>query len=316
IVGGRPDQIRVEPVPERLALSGVTLAQLVGKVKEANRSFLAGRVRERGQSLAVAAGQTLQGVPDIGLLLLTTRDGRPVYVRDVANVIVGAKPLEHRAWHLTRGDDGSLHRVPAVTLALAKRAGATAVVISERILARVADLKGHLVPDDVDVIVTRNYGETANEKANELLFHLGLATLSIVLLIGLVIGWREGTVVLVVIPVTILLTLFASWLLGYTINRVSLFALIFSIGILVDDAIVVIENIARHWAMRDGRSRMAAAVGAVAEVGNPTIFATLTVVVALLPMLFVSGLMGPYMSPIPANASAAMVLSFFVAVIV
>src|SRR5690606_16374583 len=155
IVGGRPDQIRVEPVPERLALSGVTLAQLVGKVKEANRSFLAGRVRERGQSLAVAAGQTLQGVPDIGLLLLTTRDGRPVYVRDVANVIVGSKPLEHRAWHLTRGDDGSLHRVPAVTLALAKRAGANAVVISERILARVADLKGHLVPDDVDVIVTR-----------------------------------------------------------------------------------------------------------------------------------------------------------------
>jgi multidrug efflux pump subunit AcrB len=316
IVGGRPDQIRVEPVPERLALSGVTLAQLVGKVKEANRSFLAGRVRERGQSLAVAAGQTLQGVPDIGLLLLTTRDGRPVYVRDVANVIVGSKPLEHRAWHLTRGDDGSLHRVPAVTLALAKRAGANAVVISERILARVADLKGHLVPDDVDVIVTRNYGETANEKANELLFHLGLATLSIVLLIGLAIGWREGAVVLVVIPVTILLTLFASWLLGYTINRVSLFALIFSIGILVDDAIVVIENIARHWAMQDGRSRIAAAVDAVAEVGNPTIFATLTVVVALLPMLFVSGLMGPYMSPIPANASAAMVLSFFVAVIV
>lgn len=316
IVGGRPDQIRVEPVPERLALYGVTLAQLVGKAKDANRSFLAGHVRERGESLAVAAGQTLQGVPDIGLLLLTTRDGRPVYVRDVANVVVGTKPLERRAWHLAKNEDGSLNRTPAVTLAIAKRAGANAVVISERILARVADLKGHLVPDDVEVIVTRNYGETANEKANELLFHLGLATLSIVLLVGLAIGWREGAVVLVVIPVTILLTLFASWLLGYTINRVSLFALIFSIGILVDDAIVVIENIARHWSMRDGRNRVAAAVEAVAEVGNPTIFATLTVVAALLPMLFVSGLMGPYMSPIPANASAAMVLSFFVAVIV
>ena len=316
IVGGRPDQIRVEPVPERLALYGVTLAQLVGKVKEANRSFLAGRVRERGQSLAVAAGQTLQGVPDIGLLLLTTRDGRPVYVRDVANVVVGAKPLERRAWHFTKSDAGGLHRAPAVTLALAKRAGANAVVISDSILARVADLKGHLVPDDVEVVVTRNYGETANDKANELLFHLALATLSIVLLVGVTVGWREGAVVLVVIPVTILLTLFASWLLGYTINRVSLFALIFSIGILVDDAIVVIENIARHWAMHDGRSRIAAAVDAVAEVGNPTIFATLTVVAALLPMLFVSGLMGPYMSPIPANASAAMVLSFFVAVIV
>ncbi len=165
-------------------------------------------------------------------------------------------------------------------------------------------------------MVTRNYGATANDKADELLFHLGLATISIVLLIVLAIGRREGLVVLIVIPTTILLTLFASWSMGYTINRVSLFALIFSIGILVDDAIVVIENIARHWAMHDGRSRSNAAIEAVAEVGNPTIIATLTVVVALLPMLFVSGLMGPYMSPIPANASAAMIFSFFVAVMV
>ena len=316
IVGGRPDQIRVEPVPERLALYGVTLSELVAKVRDANRSFLAGQVREQGQSLAVAAGQTLLGIPDIGLLLLTTRDGRPVYVGDVANVVVGAKPLEHRAWHMTPVDDGSLRRVPAVTLALAKRSGANAVLLSERILARVEVLKSHLLPTDIDVVVTRNYGETANEKANELLFHLGLATISIVLLVGFAIGWRAGIVVLVVIPMTILLTLFASWLLGYTINRVSLFALIFSIGILVDDAIVVIENIARHWSMSDDRGRIAAAIDAVAEVGNPTIFATLTVVAALLPMLFVSGLMGPYMSPIPANASAAMVLSFFVAVVV
>ena len=172
------------------------------------------------------------------------------------------------------------------------------------------------MPKDVEVIVTRDYGETANEKANELLFHLGLATLSIVLLMGIVIGWREGLVVLIVIPTTILLTLFASYFMGYTINRVSLFALIFSIGILVDDAIVVIENISRHWAMADGRSRTQAAIEAVAEVGNPTIVATLTVVAALLPMLFVSGLMGPYMAPIPTNASSAMMLSFFVAVVV
>ena len=316
VIGGRPDQIRVEPIPERLALYGITLMQLVSKVKEANRSFLAGRVRERNASMAVTAGQTLQGIPDVGLLLLTARDGRPVYVRDVANVVVGAKPLERQAWHYTTTADGHLQRAPAVTIALAKRAGANAVVVSEHIVERLRELQGELVPDDVEVTITRNYGETANEKANELLFHLGLATLSIVLLVGLAIGWREGAVVLIVIPTTILLTLFASWLLGYTINRVSLFALIFSIGILVDDAIVVIENIARHWAMHDGRNRVAAAVDAVAEVGNPTIFATLTVVAALLPMLFVSGLMGPYMSPIPANASAAMVLSFFVAVIV
>jgi multidrug efflux pump subunit AcrB len=316
IVGGRPDQIRVEPDPEKLSLFGVTLQQLVGKVQQANRSFLAGHVRDQGRSVAVSAGQTLSGVPDIGLLVIGTRDGRPVYVRDVANIVVGAKPLERRAWQFHKAADGSLDRVPAVTVALAKRAGANAVVISERVRKRLDELKGTLVPADVDVIVTRDYGATANEKADELLYHLGLATVSIVVLVGLAIGWREAMVVAVVIPVTILLTLFASWMMGYTINRVSLFALIFSIGILVDDAIVVIENIARHWAMRDGRSRTQAAIEAVAEVGNPTIVATLTVVAALLPMLFVSGLMGPYMSPIPANASSAMILSFFVAVIV
>ncbi|MDX2159622.1 MAG: efflux RND transporter permease subunit [Hyphomicrobiaceae bacterium] len=316
IVGGRPDQIRVEPDPEKLSLYGVTLSQLTAKVRDANRSFQAGRIREQGSSLPVAAGQTLQGIPDIGLLVLTTRDGRPVYVRDVATVVVGGKPLDQRAWHYARGEGGRLERAPAVTIALAKRAGANAVVIAERIRHRLDALKGSLVPADVDVLVTRDYGETANEKANELLFHLALATLSIVGLVAFSIGWREGMVVAIVIPVTILLTLFASWLMGYTINRVSLFALIFAIGILVDDAIVVIENIARHWAMNDGRSRMQAAIEAVAEVGNPTIVATLTVVAALLPMLFVSGLMGPYMAPIPANASAAMVLSFFVAVMV
>ena len=316
IVGGRPDQIRIEPDPEKLSLYGITLAQLVDKVREANRAFLAGHVRENNRALSVAAGQTLQGIPDIGLLLLSARDGRPVYVRDVANVVVGAKPLEHQVWQYTRAKDGTLDRAPAVTIALAKRAGANAVVISDRILHRVAELKGNLVPDDIDIAATRNYGETANDKANELLLHLGLATLSIVLLVVVAIGWREGGVVAIVIPVTILLTLFASWLMGYTINRVSLFALIFSIGILVDDAIVVIENISRHWAMRDGRSRIEAAIQAVAEVGNPTIVATLAVVAALLPMLFVSGLMGPYMSPIPAIASAAMVLSFFVAMII
>ena len=161
------------------------------------------------------------------------------------------------------------------------------------VLATVDRLRGTMIPADLQIKVTRNYGETAAEKANELFFHLGLATLSIVVLIAVAVGWRESLVVLVVIPTTILLTLFASYVLGYTINRVSLFALIFSIGILVDDAIVVIENIARHWAMRDGRPRIRAAIEAVAEVGNPTIVATLTVVAALLPMLFVSGLMGP-----------------------
>ena len=266
--------------------------------------------------MPVLAGQTLQGVPDIGLLLLTTRDGRPVYVKDVADIIVGAAEPEHRAWMMTRAANGELRRSPAVTLAIAKRKGANAVAVADDVLKRLEVVRGRIIPAGVDIAVTRNYGETATEKANELLFHLALATVSIVVLITIAIGWREGLVVLIVIPTTILLTLFASWMMGYTINRVSLFALIFSIGILVDDAIVIVENIARHWSMRNGRKPAEAAVEAVAEVGNPTIVATLTIVAALLPMMFVSGMMGPYMSPIPANASIAMLFSFFVAVTV
>jgi multidrug efflux pump subunit AcrB len=316
IVGGSPNQIRVEPDPERLALYGITLSQLADKLANANRSFLVGAFDQLDRHIPVVSGQTLQGVPDIGLLLLTARDGRPVYVKDVADVVVGAVESDHRAWALTRGASGNLERRPAVTIAFAKRKGANAVTVAADLVARLDAVKGRLVPGDVTVAVTRNYGETATEKANELLFHLALATVSIVALITLAIGWREGVVVLVIIPTTILLTLFASWLMGYTINRVSLFALIFSIGILVDDAIVVVENIVRHWLGGRGRPLADTAVEAVAEVGNPTIVATLAIVVALLPMMFVSGLMGPYMSPIPANASMAMLFSFFVAVII
>ena len=314
IVGGSPNEIRVEPDPERLALYGITLNQLVDKLQNANRSASIGAFAQLDRSVPVVAGQTLQGVPDIGLLLLTSRDGRPVYVKDVATVMVGGAEPGRRAWTLSRDGAGNLQRLPAVTIAFAKRKGANAVLIADELLRRLATVQGGLVPDDVTVTVTRNYGETATEKANELLFHLALATVSIVALITLAIGWRAGVVVLVVIPTTILLTLFAAWLMGYTINRVSLFALIFSIGILVDDAIVVVENIVRHWHERGSKDLIAAAVEAVAEVGNPTIVATLTIIAALLPMMFVSGLMGPYMSPIPANASMAMLFSFFVAV--
>ena len=314
IVGGSPNQIRVEPDPERLALYGITLNQLVDKLTNANRSFLVGAFEQNNKNTPVVAGQTLQGVPDIGLLLLTSRDGRPVYVKDVADVVVGAAEPDHRAWTLTRTASGTLDRRPNVTIAFAKRKGANAVVVADQLLARLKTVQGRLVPKDVSVTVSRNYGETATEKANELLFHLALATLSIVALITVAVGWREGIVVLVVIPTIILLTLFASWMMGYTINRVSLFALIFSIGILVDDAIVVVENIVRHWQTRGDKDLVTTAVEAVAEVGNPTVVATLTIVVALLPMMFVSGLMGPYMSPIPANASMAMLFSFFVAV--
>ncbi|BCH24202.1 efflux RND transporter permease subunit [Mesorhizobium sp. L-8-3] len=314
IVGEQPEEIRVEPDPERLSLYGITLQQLSSKIEGANRSFQIGLVRENAEQRTAVAGQTLQTLTEIGNLLLTARDGRPVYVRDVAKVILATEPIETRVTEVRRTGE-ALERVPAVSLAIAKRPGTNAVVIAESIIHRIEQVRGQIFPEDVEMSVTRDYGETANEKANELLFHLGLATVSIVVLVAFAIGWREALVVAVVIPTTILLTLFAARVMGYTLNRVSLFALIFSIGILVDDAIVVIENIARHWAMRDGRSRASAAVEAVAEVGNPTIVATLTVVAALLPMLFVSGMMGPYMSPIPANASAAMLFSFFVAVI-
>lgn len=316
LVGETGETIRIAPDPKRLALNGITLQQLSAKVSGANRAFPAGQVRDRGEQIMVVAGETLRTPEEIGNLLLTARDGRPIYVRDVADVAFATDTSEARVSTVTRADDGSYLRVPSVTLAIAKRAGANAVTVAEQVLERVELLEGTLIPDSMEVAITRDYGETANEKANELLFHLGLATISIIALVWLAIGWREAVVVAIVIPVTILLTLFASRVMGYTLNRVSLFALIFSIGILVDDAIVVIENIARHWGMKDGRDRQQAAIEAVAEVGNPTIVATLTVVAALLPMLFVSGMMGPYMSPIPANASAAMIFSFFVAVMV
>ncbi|MCM5560112.1 efflux RND transporter permease subunit [Pleomorphomonas sp. JP5] len=316
LVGETGDAIRIAPDPDRLALYGVTLQQLSAKVTAANRSFPAGTVRKDGNEIQVVAGETLQSPAEIANLLLTTRDSRPVYVRDVADVSFVQDTADHYVSTVRKAADGSLERLPSVTLAVAKRAGANAVTVAHDILTRVEGLKGNLIPDSLSVEVTRDYGETANEKANELLFHLGLATLSIIVLVWVAIGFREAVVVAVVIPVTILLTLFAAKVMGYTLNRVSLFALIFSIGILVDDAIVVIENIARHAAMGKGISRRESAVEAVAEVGNPTIVATLTVVAALLPMLFVSGMMGPYMSPIPANASAAMIFSFFVAVTV
>ena len=317
LVGEQPEEIRITPDPERLAQAGLTLQALAGKVEGANKAFALGTIRQDGKQIELAAGETLQGLDQIANLLVTTRDGRPVYVRDVATVSLKTDPKENRVFTMARTEGESFDaRVPAVSLAVAKRPGANAVAIAEEIRHAIKGLEGKIIPADLTVEFTRDYGESADEKANELLFHLALATISIVALVWVAIGWREAVVVAIVIPVTILLTLFAARIMGYTLNRVSLFALIFSIGILVDDAIVVIENIARHWAMKDGRSRAQAAIDAVSEVGNPTIVATLTVVAALLPMLFVSGMMGPYMSPIPANASAAMVFSFFVAVMV
>jgi multidrug efflux pump subunit AcrB len=316
ITGGQKMALRIVPDPARLALHRVPLSSVIDAVSQANRAFPAGTVREGGQAALVVAGRTMSNAAELSQLTVRSVSGAPVLLSDVARVEQAPTQEQARAWRWAKTGQGQWSMAPAVSLAIAKRAGANAVTVSEQVVERVLLLEGKLIPPSVSVAVTRNYGETANEKANELIFHLALATISIVILIGVAVGWREAGVTAIVIPTTIMLTMFASKVMGFTINRVSLFALIFSIGILVDDAIVMIENIARHWGMNDGRSRVDAAVEAVAEVGNPTVIATLTVVAALLPMLFVSGLMGPYMAPIPINASAAMIFSFFVAVII
>ncbi|MGQ5702365.1 efflux RND transporter permease subunit [Sandaracinobacteroides sp. A072] len=322
IVGGQTDAIRVVPDPARLAAHGVPLSAVMESVGQAARQMPVGTVRQQGDATMLVAGNGVSSAAELERLMLRSVTGAPVYLSDVADVSLGASDTQARVWRLeapATGEGAGEKRwsmAPAVSVAIAKRTGANAVTVSQTVEHRLEQMRGQLLPDGLKVDITRNYGETANEKANELLFHLALATVSIVLLVGFAVGWREAAVTAIVIPTTILLTMFASNLMGYTINRVSLFALIFSIGILVDDAIVMIENIARHWAMHDGRSKVKAAIDGVAEVGNPTIVATLTVVAALLPMLFVSGLMGPYMAPIPINASAAMIFSFFVAVII
>ena len=314
VIGGRPLELRIEPDVQALSAQGVSLQTLVQSVTAAAAALPSGRVHQDGQSLIIQAGDRINAVHELERLQIRGAGGRIVYLSDVATVRVAGAETDSRVWTIQPGEAGAFSTKPAVTVTVAKRPGANAVVVASEVLERLESLKGPLIPEGVDVEITRDYGATANAKANELLFHLGLATVSIVVLIAFSIGWREALVTLIVIPTTILLTLFASMMMGYTINRVSLFALIFAIGILVDDAIVIIENIARHWAMNDGRGRAEAAIDAVTEVGNPTVIATLTVIAALLPMMFVSGLMGPYMAPIPANASAAMVFSFFVAV--
>jgi multidrug efflux pump subunit AcrB len=319
LVGDTDEIIRIAPDPKRLALNGVTLQQLAGKVSGANRAFPAGEVTINGKSAELMVGETLYAPAEIGNLLITTRDGRPVYVRDLADISFATDSTARIVATVTRSEDGAegaIDRKPAVTLAIAKRAGANAVLVAEQILERTEALEGSLIPHSIAVEVTRDYGETANEKANELLFHLGLATVSIIVLVWLAIGWREALVVAIVIPVTILLDAVCLARDGlHAQPRVAVRA----------DLLDRYPCRRRHRGDREHRPALGhgrrprapqAAIEAVAEVGNPTIVATLTVVAALLPMLFVSGMMGPYMSPIPANASAAMVFSFFVAVMV
>ncbi|MGH9520916.1 MAG: efflux RND transporter permease subunit, partial [Terriglobales bacterium] len=320
IIGGQPRQMRVVLDTERLAAYGLSPAALAGQLQASNERAEAGSFAAGNQELRVEAGSFFNSPQELLQVVVGVHAGKPVYLRDVAKLEDG--PAEPGTYVLYANGAAAKGRssgeVPAVTITLAKRKGTNASDIAERVLGRVDSLKGYLLPKDLNVTVTRNYGETAKDKSDELLKHLLIATLSVTLLIALALGWRESGVVLLAVPVTLALTLAIFYFFGYTLNRVTLFALIFSIGILVDDAIVVVENIVRHFRLPENHGRPLAqvAVEAVDEVGNPTILATFAVIAAILPMAFVRGLMGPYMRPIPVGASAAMMFSLLVAFVV
>jgi multidrug efflux pump subunit AcrB len=314
LIGGRPRQLSVTVDPARLAAHEIDPVTVQQALMRANaRNTIAGPVAG-GRVSGLEAGGRLASADDVRNVAVASSGGRPLLVRDVAEVTDG--DAEPTAYVMNQSRANGVE--PAVTLSVAKRKGTNAIDVGHRVTAKLDTLRGTLVPADVHVLLTRDYGETAAEKSNELLWHMLLAVLSVSLLIWVVLGRREAAVVLIAIPVTLALTLFMFYLYGYTLNRITLFALIFSIGILVDDAIVVVENIVRHARMEgtSARGLVDTALLAVDEVGNPTILATLAVVAAILPMAFVGGLMGPYMRPIPVGASAAMIFSLAIAFVV
>jgi len=319
LIGGQRREIRIVLDTGKLAAYNLSPLQVAGALGLSNRRLPSGQFDTANKEYLLETGEFLRTADDVRNVVVGVAPGgenaKPVFVRDIAEVADGGEePTQYV--RMARAD--SREFLPAVTIAVAKRKGTNAVMVADRVLERIAPLKGSVIPRDVQVDITRHYGETAAEKSNELLFHMLIAVVSVSILIAITLGFRESLIVFIAIPVTLALTLAVFYLYGYTLNRITLFALIFSIGILVDDAIVVVENIVRHWRMPANRRRapFEVAVEAVDEVGNPTILATLTVVAAILPMAFVGGLMGPYMRPIPIGASAAMVFSLLVAFIV
>ena len=309
LLGGEPRTIRIEPDPGRMTGTGVTLDRLLGTLEGAGLSYPAGTALQAGSVAELRADSPFTSADEIGALPVPAAGGRTVRLAELARVIDG--PGEPASYVFRAGKDGAME--PAVTIEIAKRPGVNATTLVGALSRRVEELKPTLLSRDLQVHVTRDYGATAKHKSDDLMFHLLLATLSVIALIALALGRREALVVAVAIPVTLALTLFLYRFLGYTLNRVTLFALIFSIGILVDDAIVVAENIARHFRMADGRDPDRRVVEAVDEVGNPTVLATIAVIAAILPLAFVRGMTGPYMKPIPIGASLAMLFSLGVA---
>jgi multidrug efflux pump subunit AcrB len=319
LLGGQRRQLRIVVNPQTLAAYRVSPLLIASALQTSNRRSQAGSFAAGNQEIAVESGLFLKTSEDVRRLVVTVQGGRPVYLGDVAEIVDGPEEPADYVFYGTGGAEaGAGTSYPAVTLAVAKRKGTNATNVSKDVLAKIDSLRGYVLPKDLQVTVTRNYGQTAKHKSDELLKHLFLATLSVTLLVALALGMRESGVVLLAIPVTLALTLFIFYAYGYTLNRVTLFALIFSIGILVDDAIVVVENIVRHFRLpvNQGRAKSEVAAEAVNEVGNPTILATFAVIAAILPMAFVRGLMGPYMRPIPVGASAAMLFSLIIAFVV
>ena len=314
-IGGPGRAVRVELDPARMASTGVTVTDLRGALQSANLGLPLGELLSGNRAVALESGPFLKDAREVGDLVVGVRAGKPVFLQDVATVVDGALPPARYVWHgvVGKGAGKDAAEYPAVTLSITKKAGENAIDVADAVMLRVEQLKGTVIPDDVQVAQTRNYGASANDKAKKLIQKLLFATASVVGLVFIALGRREAAIVGTAVVLTLAATLFASWAWGFTLNRVSLFALIFSIGILVDDAIVVVENIHRHQALYPDRTLTQIIPGAVNEVGGPTILATLTVIAALLPMAFVSGLMGPYMSPIPINASMGMLISLAIA---
>ena len=314
-LGGPGRAVRVEIDPARLNSTGISLSQLKAALASANLGLPLGDLLLDNHAVALESGDYLKDAHDVGQLVVGVSGGRPVYLREVADVRNGPLTPKRYVWYGEAGKAGP-SEYPAVTITVTKKPGENAIDVANAIMSQVAILKNTVIPADVQVAETRNYGETANDKAKKLIQKLLFATASVVALVFLALGRREAAIVGSAVILTLMVTLFASWAWGFTLNRVSLFALIFSIGILVDDAIVVVENIHRHQQLFPHKTLRELIPGAVDEVGGPTILATLTVIAALLPMAFVSGLMGPYMSPIPINASMGMLLSLTIAFVV
>ena len=310
-LGGPGRAALVELDPQRMATAGITVADLEQALQGVNAGMPAGELLAGNRAIAVESSAFLHDADELGELVVGVRGGRPVYLQEVANVRDGAPPAQHYVWHGVGGSQPG--EFPAVTIQVSKKPGENAIDVADGVLRRVEELKNTVIPQGVEVVASRNYGVTANDKARALIQKLMFATASVVALVFLTLGRREAAIVGAAVVLTLAGTLFASWAWGFTLNRVSLFALIFSIGILVDDAIVVVENIHRHLALQPGRTLADVIPAAVDEVGGPTVLATLTVIAALLPMAFLTGLTGPYMSPIPINASMGMLLSLAIA---